>query len=117
MAEIVAVGHVGVRARDLAALARFYRETVGLRQVAYFENVVAIFAVGATTTDLFIAPGDPEPMSFDLATDDVDAYRARLAGAGVPCTEPKDDTRTGHRGFSFRDPEGNDVRVMNAHRR
>jgi len=112
---VVAVGHVGIQARDLAGLARFYRETVGLRQSVDIPGVIAIFEVG--TTDLFLVPGEPATLAFDLAADDVDALYARLAAADVPCDEPKDVKQSGHRAFGFTDPDGNQVAVVNAHPR
>ena len=113
--RVVAVGHVGLGARDLEHLAAFYRETLGLKQSVYYPGTVAIFEVG--DVDVFLAPGEVGAAEFDLAADDVEALRMRLSGAGVTCTEPKDDKRTGHRGFSFTDPDGNIVRVTSAHRR
>jgi predicted enzyme related to lactoylglutathione lyase len=115
MGRIVAVGHVGMNARDIEGLARFYRETVGLHEGVHIPGVIAIFEVG--TTDLFIQPGEPARLEFDLATDDVDALHARLAGVGVACVAPKDEKRSGHRAFGFTDPEGNDVHVVDAHAR
>lgn len=117
MARIVGVGHVGLNARDLPGLARFYRDVVGLRQLTYAEGVIAIFAVGDTPTDLFLRPGMSGTVDFDLATDDVDAMRARLVGAKIECSETRDDKRSGHRGFAFVDPEGNRVQVSSSHRR
>jgi catechol 2,3-dioxygenase-like lactoylglutathione lyase family enzyme len=111
--RVVAVGHVGLGARDLERLARFYRETVGLTQSVYYAGVVAIFEVG--DADVFLSPGEPAEAAFDLAADDVDALRGRLAAGGVPCDEPRDDKRTGHRSFAFTDPDGNRVRVTSAH--
>jgi len=113
--RLVAVGHVGLGARDLAKLTAFYRETVGLRQTVYYPDTVAIFELG--DADLFLAPGETGDADFDVASDDVDALRARLAAAGVPCSDAKDDKRTGHRGFAFTDPDGNTVRVTSAHQR
>ncbi|HEV8230109.1 MAG TPA: VOC family protein [Candidatus Limnocylindria bacterium] len=113
--RIVAVGHVGLGARDLEALARFYKDTVGLKQSVYYAGVVAIFEVG--DADVFLAPGEPGPAEFDLAADDVDALRARLVDKGVSCTDASDNKRTGHRQFAFTDPDGNQVRVLSAHRR
>jgi catechol 2,3-dioxygenase-like lactoylglutathione lyase family enzyme len=112
---IVAVGHVGMNARDLEGLARFYRDTIGLRESVHIPGVIAIFEVG--TTDLFIQPGASAPVEFDLAADDVDGLYARLAAAGVPRVAPKDEKRSGHRAFSFTDLEGNEVHVVDAHPR
>jgi catechol 2,3-dioxygenase-like lactoylglutathione lyase family enzyme len=111
--RVVAVGHVGLGARDLEGLARFYRETIGLKQSVYYAGAVAIFEVG--DVDLFLAPGKTGEAEFDLACDDVDALRARLAAAGVTCSETKDEKRSGHSVFSFTDPDGNTVRVTSAH--
>ncbi len=44
--RVVAVGHVGLNARDLEGLTRFYRDTLGLHQILYLAGVVAIFEVG-----------------------------------------------------------------------
>lgn len=113
--RIVAVGHVGLGARDLEGLTRFYRETLGLKQAVYYANTVAIFEVG--DVDVFLAPGKTGEAEFDLSSDDVDALRARLAGAGVSCSEVKDNKQTGHRRFTFTDPDGNTVHVTSAHPR
>ncbi len=113
--RIVAVGHVGLGARDLEALARFYRETLGLKQSVYYPNAVAIFEVG--DVDVFLAPGEPTKAEFDLAVDDVDAFRARLVAAGIACGEAADNKQSGHRGFAFTDPDGNRLAVTNAHDR
>lgn len=113
--RVVAVGHVGLGARDLEALARFYRETLGLKQAVYYPNTVAIFEVG--DVDVFLAPGQPAEAGFDLAVDDVDAFRARLVTAGIACGDAADNKQTGHRAFAFTDPDGNQVRVTSAHPR
>ena len=113
--RVVAVGHVGMNARDLDRLAGFYRDVVGLHEGVRVPGVISIFEVG--TTDLFIQPGEPAAIEFDLAADDVDALHARLAAAGVQCVAPKDEKRSGHRAFGFTDPEGNEVHVVDAHPR
>lgn len=113
--RIVAVGHVGLGARDVDSLSAFYRDTLGLRQSASQPGVIAIFEVG--DTDVFLLPGEPAAAEFDLAADDVDALHGRLVAAGVECEAPKDEKRSGHRGFSFTDPDGNRVRIVSAHPR
>jgi predicted enzyme related to lactoylglutathione lyase len=104
-----------MNARDLERLAAFYRDTVELHEGVHIPGVISIFEVG--TTDLFIQPGQPARLEFDLATDDVDALHTRLVAAGVPCIAPKDEKRSGHRAFGFTDPEGNEVHVVDAHPR
>ena len=113
--RIVAVGHVGLNARDLESLATFYRETLRLHESVHIAGVISIFEVG--TTDVFLMPGPPAPVEFDLAADDVDAVHARLVAAGVRCDEPTVNTQSGHRAFGFSDPEGNEVHVVSAHPR
>lgn len=113
--RVVAVGHVGIAARDLESLARFYRETLGLKQSVYHANVVAIFEVG--TTDVFLVPGASSDVGFDLAADDIDALRDRLVTAGVACPAPTVDKVSGHRSFTFSDPEGHRIVVVSAHPR
>jgi predicted enzyme related to lactoylglutathione lyase len=113
--RVVAVGHVGLNARDLERLGMFYRETVGLKQSVYVPGAVVIFEVG--DVDVFLAPGEPGAAEFDLAVDDVDACRERLASANVVCTEPTNSKVTGHRGFTFTDPDGNTIHVTSAHPR
>lgn len=115
MAGIVAIAHVGLAARDLVRLAGFYHDTVGLKQTVSVPGVIAIFAVG--DVDLAIAPGETAAVAFDFATDDVDSFRAKLVASGVDCDATVDDSRSGHRSFCFRDPEGNAVTVMSAHHR
>ena len=117
MARVIAVGHVGLNAKDLPSLARFYSEVVGVPRIVYHEGVVAIFAIGDTQTDLFLMPGERTPVEFDLIADDVDGFRAKLVAAGVPCTEAKNEKLSGHRGFAFTDPEGNEIPVRSAHQR
>lgn len=111
--RVVAVGHVGLNARDLEGLTRFYRDTLGLKQSVYYPGTVAIFEVG--DVDVFLTPGVPGDADFDLAVDDVDGFRALLVAAGVSCTEAADSKQTGHRGLTFTDPDGNRVRVTSAH--
>ena len=113
--RVVAVGHVGLGARDLEGLARFYREVLGLKQSVYYPNTVAIFEVG--DVDVFLAPGETGAADFDLSADDVDALRERLVATGIACSEAKDDKRTGHRDFTFTDPDGNAVHVTSSHPR
>ncbi len=113
--RVVAVGHVGIAARDLDSLAAFYRDVLGLRLGVHHPGVVAIFEVG--DTDVFLLPGEPTKLEFDLASEDVDGLRAELVAKGVTCAPARDDKRSGHRSFALTDPEGNVVSVVSAHPR
>lgn len=111
--DLVSVGHVGV-AGDVDTLVAFYRDLVGLPVKIFQSGVVGIFTLG--DADFFVLPGKPGPAGFDLAADDVDALRARLVSAGVPCTEARASKESGHRSFELTDPAGNTLSVVNAHR-
>src|SRR2546429_9377808 len=111
--RVVAVGHVGLGARDLEGLARFYREVLGLKQSVYYPNTVAIFEVG--DVDVFLAPGETGAADFDLSADDVDALRERLGATGLAGRGAKGAKRTGHGEFPFPDPDGNDAPVTTSH--
>jgi len=115
MAGIVAVGHVGIMARDLERLLAFYRDTVGLKLMVHQQGVIAIFEVG--DIDVFLMPGAARRVEFDLAADDVDAFRERLVEAGVDCGPAKLSRTTGHRSFTFTDPEANEITVTSGHPR
>jgi catechol 2,3-dioxygenase-like lactoylglutathione lyase family enzyme len=115
VAGIVAIGHVGLRTRDLEKLTAFYRDVLGLRLTVRYAGVVAIFEVG--DVDLFLEPGERAPAGFDLAADDVDAFRERLVDAGVECGPAKTSRTTGHRSFTFTDPDGNTIGVTSPHPR
>src|SRR2546422_8025053 len=115
MAGIVAVGHVGVMARDLERLLAFYRDTVGLKLTVHQQGVIAIFEVG--DIDVFLMPGAARRVEFDLAADDVDAFRERLVEADVDCGPSKLSRTTGHRSFTFTDPEANEITVTSGHPR
>ncbi len=111
MASIVAIGHVGIAARNLDRLAAFYRDVMGLRQI-FDIPAVKIFRVG--DVDLFISKGEPGDLGFDLATNNIDAMRDRLSAGGVSCDPIRDDPPS-HRSFMCVDPEGNRVTVVSAH--
>src|SRR6266508_2357168 len=112
MAKVVAIGHVGMKAKDLGKLTSFYRDVVGL-DVHDSLPVVSIFRMADGNTDLFLSTYDPGER-FDLATDDLEGFRARLLERSVECSPIRDDPPT-HRSFVFTDPEGNRIRVMTAH--
>ncbi len=111
--RVLGVGHVGIRTGDLERSIRFYRETLGLKHVVKTRFFNA-FEVG--DVHFCLMPGKPrKTVAFDFATDDVDALHDRLARAGVTCTKPRDDRMSGHRAFSFVDPDGHAITVYSAH--
>lgn len=111
--KVVAVGHVGIRTRDLPKSVDFYRKVVGLKLVvkgSYFNA----FEVG--DAHFCIMPGKPrKKVAFDFTSDDVDRLHERLGKLGVPCTRLDEDRVAGHRFFSFIDPDGHTITVYSAH--
>ena len=111
--KIVAVGHVGIQARDLPRTLAFYREAIGLKQVVkgdYFN------ALEVGHVHLCLTSGDPGEAHFDFTTDDIDACHERLSQRDVPCTAIKEDTRAGHHYFTFTDPDSHEITVYTAHK-
>jgi predicted enzyme related to lactoylglutathione lyase len=98
--------------RDLEAVARFYGETLGLRQSVYMpERSYAEFETGNLTVSLF----NPEAMGMEhhvnpnevaLHVDDVHQARAALEQRGVVFRGETLDTGVCHMAF-FSDPAGN----------
>lgn len=102
--------------QDLAAVRRFYVETLG------FSNAIApegspFFTVFLTpTTSLwFMTPGDDLPPEhwqppgepfFYVFVEDVDRAHADLEAKGVPFEQEPRDMPWGHRAAMLRDPEG-----------
>lgn len=113
---------------DLARTARFYEDVLGLR--VHFEDAraVALDASGSTVLLLFargasrlgvtsaegtIPPHDgsgPAHLAFAVHADELDAWEARLAAAGV-AIESRIDWARGGRSIYFRDPEGHSVEL------
>ena len=112
---LITVGHVGVRGPDLARLAAFYRDALGLKQIVDEPDVIGIFELG--DADFFVMPGEPTHIGFDLATSDIQGLHAHLVGLGVQCSDVQSDERSGHAAFTFTDPAGNVLSVCSAHSR
>jgi catechol 2,3-dioxygenase-like lactoylglutathione lyase family enzyme len=113
---------------DLDVSERFYRDVIGLERIACVEGRHVFFRCGGGILLLFVAdetlkpsrnPAMPVPphgskgpghACFRVPGDDLDAWRARLAEAGV---EIEADFRwpNGARSIYFRDPSGNSLEL------
>ncbi len=99
--------------RDLAAAISFYQQTIGL-PLAVDQGWCKIFAVGPAgyvglvdeTRGSLRAAAD-KPVLLTFVVDDVDAWHAHLAAAGVrSLTEPRVHEDIGVHGFFAEDPGG-----------
>lgn len=113
MTRIKAVGHVGIRVRDVERAVAFYKRVLDLKHVVAREKFHA-FEVGGT--HFCIQPGKPQKeVAFDFTTDDVDGLNRKLGSIGVHVSRIKVDRVTGCRSFYFVDPDGHRVRVTPTH--
>jgi catechol 2,3-dioxygenase-like lactoylglutathione lyase family enzyme len=115
-------------ADDLGALARFYREVLGLRALDESARLVALDAGGSTVLLLFqrgattggaqtpggwIPPHDsrgPAHLAFAVAADDLPAWETRLQARGIAIESRVDWPRGGH-SLYFRVPAGHSVEL------
>jgi len=113
----LAIGHVSLRVSDVARAAAFY-EALGLRPVMKSPGLAICELRGGTHLMLFRARGTPRKgpvRSFDFMVDDVEAFRAHLAAAGLEPADLRDDARGGHRYFEVSDPDGHALTVFSSH--
>ena len=114
---VVAIGHVSLRVSDVTRAAAFY-QALGLRPVMESPGLAIFELRGGTHLLLFPARGKPRKgpvRSFDFMVDDVEAFRAQLATAGLAPNDLRDDARGGHRSFEVSDPDGHVLTVLSSH--
>jgi len=114
---LVAIGHVILHARDVAASAEFY-SALGLRLIFKRSDFAILELRGGTHLLLFEAKQKPEagPLrSFDFMVDDITSTRASFEAAGMEVTPIKDDGISGHQMFEVTDPDGNAVTILSSH--
>jgi len=112
-----------VYAEDLAAAERFYAEVLGMERIARVPGRHVFFRCGARVFLVFRASRTRERgllpshgaegaahMAFAVAHDEVDAWRAHLAGHGVEIETELKWPRGGH-SIYFRDPAGNSIEL------
>ena len=107
---------------DLEALERFYVDLLGLEVVARTPGRNSVLRCGASALILFDpaasgGSGGPFPphggpgrghIAFCIPLDEFDAWRTRLAAAGV-AIEREVEWPDGNRSLYFRDPAGNSL--------
>jgi catechol 2,3-dioxygenase len=122
--KIQGVGHVVLKVRDLELSAQFYREALGLREVARFQNRMVFFSAGQNHHDLAIlavgpAAPTPDPHGVGLyhvalkIGDSLDTLReakAHLEAHGVKILGVSDHRVS--QSIYFQDPDGNGLELF-----
>jgi glyoxylase I family protein len=118
------IEHIGILARDSAALARWYQETLGWRVV--YDNKKsppAYFLASGHGSMIEMIPdatgtGDPVPLSahgvrhLAIAVDDFDKAYAALQAKKVNFIDVPKEGAVGSKVVFFRDPEGNILHLI-----
>jgi catechol 2,3-dioxygenase-like lactoylglutathione lyase family enzyme len=116
----LSLAHAVLLCRDLDGTVAFYRETLRLPLAhelpGWFELDAGATRLSLRRRDRPYDGGAPAGAGVQLAFrvaagHDVDAWYARLLGAGADVVEAPTTTDYGHRTVFFRDPEGNVVEI------
>jgi catechol 2,3-dioxygenase-like lactoylglutathione lyase family enzyme len=117
--KLKATHHIAIRTQNMAAMTRFYTETLGFPITKRWDEVNIIFiGIGSTTIELIGNPNAPAPNTpagaidhLALHVESVDEAHQELVAKGVPITvQPKDfqDIRL----CFFKDPDGNSLELV-----
>lgn len=122
--RIRGVDYTIIFVRDMAAMRRFYENTMrfpverelgdGWIEYRVGSNTLALAdqSVTAAAKDKATPPGAASlQLAFRVAPPDVDACAAELAAAGVATISPPTSQPWGHRTLFFRDPDGNVIEI------
>ena len=119
MLQVLQVDHVSVLITDVERSRLFYREVLGLREIAKprtFDFVVLWFDLGNQHVHLLHKdrPDTLSPRHFALRVADASAARAHFAAKGVAVQETT--PIPGADRFFVRDPNGNRIEIIQWHR-
>ena len=116
--HITGLGGVFLKSKDPKALARWYRDVLGIQLEPWGGAMLSYDAPGhppvvawnvfPETTD-YMAPSTREFM-LDFAVDDLDAYLARLKAKGVAVLKREDGGSTGQFAWIL-DPDGTKIEL------
>ncbi|MCX6900076.1 MAG: VOC family protein [Verrucomicrobia bacterium] len=119
------IEHIGILARDSAALARWYRETLGWAVVldnketppAFFlatknGGLIEIIPCKKAWPETTPALSDPGLRHLAIVVDDFDKAYAVLQAKKVNFIEPPKEGAGGAKVVFFRDPEGNILHLI-----
>jgi catechol 2,3-dioxygenase-like lactoylglutathione lyase family enzyme len=113
--QIAQIDHVSVIITDVERSRRFYRDVLGLKEIAKprtFDFVVLWFDLGNQQLHLLLKER-PDAISgrhFALRVTDVNAARAYFRERGVPFTETTPIPRADR--FFIADPDGNRIEII-----
>lgn len=118
--HVTQVDHCSVLVTDLERSRRFYRDLLGLCEIAKprtFDFKVAWFQLGDTQVHLLLKdrPDTVSPRHFALRVSDCAAAREHFRGRGVPVQETT--PIPGADRFFISDPDGNRIEVIEWHER
>lgn len=117
--KILGVGHVVLKVRDVERAARFYRDVLGLKEVARFPGRMVFFSAGANHHDLAVlsvGPDAPAPspeavglyhvaLKIGGSLEELKAAKAHLEAHGVTIQTFTDHQREGLAGRGDRTSE------------
>jgi len=120
---IKALGHVVLKVRDLAVSVPFYRDVLGLREVARYGHNMVFFSVGKNHHDLALlelGPHTPAPneqsvglyhVAFKVgdSLDELRKLRDHLVQQGVPVLGQSDHQVS--QSLYIRDPDGIEIEL------
>jgi catechol 2,3-dioxygenase-like lactoylglutathione lyase family enzyme len=113
--EVVAIDHVSVLIVDVARSREFYRDVLGLREIAKprtFDFVALWFDLGGQQLHLLQkpAPDTLSPRHFALRVRDVNQARQHVRSRGIAIAETT--PIPGCDRFFVRDPDGNRIEII-----
>ena len=122
-----ALGEIAIRSRNMAAMKRFYGETLGLPLLSERPNGIVFFRIAngfaGHTTVLALFPAEAAPqagqgaslhhIALSLPWAEQEAAQAWLAAQGCP-VHVEDFDWIGWRGVFTHDPDGNTVELVAA---
>ena len=118
------VGHVVLKVRDLERAAAFYRDVLGLKEVARYRGRMAFFSAGTNHHDLAVLalgpdarPAPPDAvglyhvaLKIGDSLDELRAAKAHLEARGVPIRGTADNRVS--QSIYCEDPDGNMVELF-----
>jgi catechol 2,3-dioxygenase len=122
--KIQGVGHVVLKVRDLPRAARFYRDILGLKEVARFPGKMVFFSAGTNHHDLAVLSVGPEAtdppsdavglyhvaLKIGDSLEDLRAAKAHLEAHGIPILGVSDHRVS--QSIYLQDPDGNGIELF-----
>jgi lactoylglutathione lyase len=123
--NIVGIGHIAIRVKDIDKTLAFYRDKLGFKEMFRIEREGRLWLMYLRVTDtqyieLFPdAVGDRAPSReavglnhICLEVDSIDRVLADVAKAGIPLTRDKQMGADGNLQAWIEDPDGNRIELM-----